>query len=155
MVPESIMPSYAFLLERDLNAGDMRKDLKALYNVGDPYTAKDIEQANDDLRAQASPDTNPADLQKRYPKAQVRDFDGNPSRLTEADALIAYLQMLGTLVDFESAKGLEQGKARQPATKTVPTKAPAAAPATAPSNAAVTAPEAKTNVAVPEDGKAQ
>ena len=155
VVPESIMPSYAFLLERDLNAGDMRKDLKALYNVGDPYTAKDIEQANDDLRAQASPDTNPADLQKRYPKAQVRDFDGNPSRLTEADALIAYLQMLGTLVDFESAKGLEQGKARQPATKTVPTKAPAAAPATAPSNAAVTAPEAKTNVAVPEDGKAR
>ena len=43
----------------------------------------------------------PADLAKRYPKAQARDFDGNPDRISEADALIAYLQMLGTLVDFK------------------------------------------------------
>ena len=42
-----------------------------------------------------------ADLAKRYPKANARDFDGNPTRITEADALIAYLQMLGTQVDFK------------------------------------------------------
>jgi cytochrome c oxidase cbb3-type subunit 2 len=45
---------------------------------------------------------DPTDLQRRYPKAQVRDFDGDPTRLTEMDALIAYLQMLGTLVDLDS-----------------------------------------------------
>ena len=54
-----------------------------------------------DLKAQADPDADAGDLEKRYPKAQSRDFDGNPGELTEADALIAYLQMLGTLVDFK------------------------------------------------------
>ena len=43
-------------------------------------------------------------LKARYPKAQVRDFDGNPAKVTEMDALVAYLQMLGTLVDFEAAE---------------------------------------------------
>ena len=43
----------------------------------------------------------PAALVKRYPKAQARSFSGNPGHITEADALIAYLQMLGTLVDFK------------------------------------------------------
>jgi cytochrome c oxidase cbb3-type subunit 2 len=58
--------------------------------------------AGADLAAQASgDDVASADLVKRYPKAQVRDFDGNPKMVTEADALIAYLQMLGTLVDFK------------------------------------------------------
>ena len=32
----------------------------------------------------------------------IRDFDGDPSRLTDMDALIAYLQMLGTTVDFST-----------------------------------------------------
>jgi len=30
----------------------------------------------------------------------VADFDGNTAKLSEMDALVAYLQMLGTLVDF-------------------------------------------------------
>ena len=51
---------------------------------------------------------DPTDLQKRYPKAQVRDFDGNPDRLTEMDALVAYLQVLGTMVDFNSAAAQEE-----------------------------------------------
>ena len=71
--------------------------------VGVPYDAKSIENANEDLVAQASPDTNPKDITGRYPKAQVRDFDGDPSRVTEMDALVAYLQMLGTEVDFRAA----------------------------------------------------
>ncbi|MBN8830410.1 MAG: cytochrome-c oxidase, cbb3-type subunit II [Sphingomonadales bacterium] len=103
VVPESIMPGYAFLADRELKAGDMSGHLKALTRVGVPYTVKDIEFANADLAAQADPDADTADLLKRYPKAQARDFDGNPSRLTEMDALVAYLQMLGTLVDLESA----------------------------------------------------
>jgi cytochrome c oxidase cbb3-type subunit 2 len=103
VVPESIMPGYDFLTERELKAGDMTGHLTALSDVGVPYTAKDIELANADLAAQADPEADTTDLLKRYPKAQARDFDGNPSRLTEMDALVAYLQMLGTLVDLESA----------------------------------------------------
>ncbi|MBA3056023.1 MAG: cytochrome-c oxidase, cbb3-type subunit II, partial [Sphingomonadales bacterium] len=80
--------------------------LKALYNVGVPYTKEDIAKANADLKAQAGMD-DPGNLTERYPKAQVRDFDGNPSRLTEMDALVAYLQVLGTLVDVNSAAAQE------------------------------------------------
>ena len=61
-----------------------------------------------DLKAQADPDADAADLEERYPKAQIRDFDGDPSRLTEMDALVAYLQMLGTLVDVNSAAAQEE-----------------------------------------------
>ena len=103
VVPESIMPPYAFLADRDLDTGDMANHLTALYRVGVPYTKADIAKANDDLAAQVDPAAG-QDLQKRYPKAQVRDFDGDPDRLTEMDALIAYLQMLGTLVDFNAYK---------------------------------------------------
>jgi cytochrome c oxidase cbb3-type subunit 2 len=103
VVPESIMPPYAFLAERELQPGDMTAHLKALSRVGVPYTNKDIESANADLAAQADPDADTTDLLKRYPKAQARDFDGKPKQLTEMDALVAYLQMLGTLVDFEAA----------------------------------------------------
>lgn len=103
VVPESIMPGYAFLADRDLKPGDMTAHLKALTRVGVPYSDKDVELANGDLLAQADPEADTTDLLARYPKAQARDFDGNPARLTEMDALVAYLQMLGTLVDFESA----------------------------------------------------
>ena len=106
VVPESIMPPYAFMRNRPLDAGDMRAELKALKITGVPYTADDIAKANDDLKAQAT-DT-PGDLAIRYPKAQNRDFDGQPDRLTEMDALIAYLQVLGTMVDVESAAAQEQ-----------------------------------------------
>ena len=108
VVPESIMPSYAFLAERSLNAGDMGESLKTLRMVGVPYTDDDIAKANDDLKAQADPAADTADLLKRYPKAQVRDFDGDPSRLTEMDAVIAYLQVLGTMVDVNSAAAQEE-----------------------------------------------
>ena len=107
VVPESIMPTYPFLAQRDLKAGDMRADLKALTRVGVPYSDDDISKANDDLAAQADPDADTTDLLKRYPKAQARDFDGDPSRLTEMDALVAYLQMIGTLVDVDAARPQE------------------------------------------------
>lgn len=108
VVPESVMPRYAFLAETPLNAGDMKAELTALYHTGVPYTKEDIDKANDDLKLQASAEGSQSELQKRYPKAQVRDFDGNPGKLTEMDALIAYLQVLGTMVDVESAAAQEQ-----------------------------------------------
>ena len=102
------MPSYAFLAERDLKAGDMGAELKVLSEVGVPYSKKDVAKANADLALQADPTADPTDLKARYPKAQVRDFDGDPTRLTEMDALIAYLQVLGTMVDVNAPAAQEK-----------------------------------------------
>jgi cytochrome c oxidase cbb3-type subunit 2 len=86
----------------------MSRDLRALKRVGVPYSEAAIAAANDDLKAQADPDADHDALLGRYPKAKFRDFDGNPGRLTEMDALVAYLQMLGTLVDLDAAAPQEQ-----------------------------------------------
>ncbi len=110
VVPESIMPGYAFLAEKPLKAGDMRAHLQAMRGVGVPYSDADIAKANDDLTLQATADADASDLQARFPKSQARDFDGNPAMVSEMDALIAYLQMLGTLVDFKAAEAQEQPK---------------------------------------------
>ena len=102
VVPESIMPRYGFLKETDLRIDDLAAHLKANKAVGVPYTDEMIANAVIDARAQVDPESDEAEaVAARYPKAHVRDFDGNPSRLTEMDALIAYLQMLGTLVEFD------------------------------------------------------
>ena len=107
VVPESVMPQYGFLKDNDLHVADISANLTALSHVGVPYTEDDIARADADLKAQANPDLDAGDLTERYSKAQVRDYDGNPARLTEMDALIAYLQMLGTLVDVNSAAAQE------------------------------------------------
>ena len=102
VVPGSVMPDYSWLAQTDLDFAHIADNLKAQAIVGVPYTADMIAHAAADVMTQATVDSpNAADLAKRYPKAQARDFDGNPARITEADALIAYLQMLGTEVDFK------------------------------------------------------
>jgi cytochrome c oxidase cbb3-type subunit 2 len=113
MVPGSVMPGYPFLAERELKynepAYDIAAHMKALQTVdsvvqgkGVPiYTQENIDNAVADLEAQASGDPEKAaDMLKRYPKAVVRPFDGDPGKITELDALVSYLQVLGTLVDF-------------------------------------------------------
>lgn len=100
VVPESIMPRYGFLLEHDLHAGDIADHLRANRSVGVPYTDEQIERAAADLVTQADPDGDHETLLASYPKAAVGDFDGQPGRLTEMDALVAYLQILGRMVDF-------------------------------------------------------
>jgi cytochrome c oxidase cbb3-type subunit II len=102
VVPGSIMPSYSWLETTPLDAAHIDEDMRALAVTGVPYTADMIGRAAADLRAQASADDpGAADMVKRYPKAVARDFGGDKGRTTEADALIAYLQRLGTLVDFK------------------------------------------------------
>src|SRR5215204_6979171 len=102
VVPQSIMPGYPFLATAELEVGTIADHMRANRTVGVPYSEAQLAAASADLRAQADPDDpGAADLLKRYPKAIVRDFDGNPRSLTEMDALVAYLQMLGTLVDFK------------------------------------------------------
>jgi cytochrome c oxidase cbb3-type subunit II len=100
VVPESIMPGYAFLATRALSTRDIADHLKANRAVGVPYSDDMVANAAADIAAQANPELGGDALLNRYPKAVVADFDGDASRLTEMDALVAYLQMLGTLVKF-------------------------------------------------------
>jgi cytochrome c oxidase cbb3-type subunit II len=100
LVPESIMPKYAFLSSTPLDYANITANLQANVAVGVPYTQEAISNASRDIVAQATPDADTSALLARYPKAPSGDFDGNPMKITEMDALVAYLQMLGTLVDF-------------------------------------------------------
>jgi cytochrome c oxidase cbb3-type subunit 2 len=101
VVPESVMPGYPFLMRAELKPAAMADHLKANAAVGVPYTEDMFANAAADMIAQAGGESTDG-LLARYPKAQARDFDGQPGKLTEMDALIAYLQMLGTLVDFSA-----------------------------------------------------
>jgi cytochrome c oxidase cbb3-type subunit 2 len=102
VVPESIMPSYAFLKTKRIEVRDFSTHLVANARVGVPYTDEMIANADTDLHSQANPDADTSGVSARYPKVKVGDFDGNPQVLTEMDALVAYLQALGTLVDFST-----------------------------------------------------
>jgi cytochrome c oxidase cbb3-type subunit 2 len=102
VVPGSVMPGYPWLFSTDLDFSHIAEDMKVHATLGVPYSDEMIANALADVRTQTTTDApDAAVLAHRYPKAQARDFDGNPARITEADALIAYLQMMGTLVDFK------------------------------------------------------
>jgi len=101
VVPESLMPKYGFLLNRPLD-GKYVGELMATHRiVGVPYTDDMLTNARADFAAQGNPDADYDGLQERYARAQVRNFDAQPGT-SEMDALIAYLQVLGTMVDFST-----------------------------------------------------
>ena len=101
IVPDSIMPGYPFLATTELDYRHIADVLKTNRIVGVPYTDDQIANAEADLVAQANPDDkNVKAMLARYPKSVSRDFTGD-GKVTELTALIAYLQMLGTLVDFK------------------------------------------------------
>jgi cytochrome c oxidase cbb3-type subunit 2 len=117
VVPESIMPPYAHLEEKELDLANIAEHLKTLNLVGVPYSQEDIDNAAADLAVQATPDGDTTGLLARYPKAATGDFDGKPEKLTEMDALVAYLQVLGRMVDFTTyrpdyAHGKTEGEAQ-------------------------------------------
>lgn len=102
VVPESVMPKYGFLANRVIDAKYIEDRLSTDRMVGVPYSDEMIAEGANDFAAQANPDADVAGLQARYgEKVNVRNFDGKPE-LTEMDALIAYLQVLGTMVDFST-----------------------------------------------------
>ena len=102
VVPSSIMPAYSWLATTEIDTRHVQDNLKVQSIFGVPYTPDMISNAVADMRTQAKDDApEAAALAARYPRAVSRNFCGDPSRLTEADALIAYLQMLGTQVDFK------------------------------------------------------
>ncbi len=101
VVPESIMPGYKFLINRDASILGIGDDMTVLRKLGVPYNDEMIQNAFSDAMIQASTEREAEGLLKRYgKKVVVRDFDGNPQKVSEMDALVSYLQMLGTLVDF-------------------------------------------------------
>jgi cytochrome c oxidase cbb3-type subunit 2 len=101
IVPTSIMPGYGHLAETPLEFANIGDRLATQAFVGVPYSDEMVESAGADLVAQASTDADIDGLFERYgDEIAAHDFDGNPRRITEMDALVAYLQMLGTLVDF-------------------------------------------------------
>jgi cytochrome c oxidase cbb3-type subunit II len=101
VVPESIMPTYSFLMNRAADIQDVQAHMKTLKVVGVPYTDDQIANAEADMKAQATADGDVSGLEARYGKVAARDFDGDAKRLSDMDALVAYLQVLGTMVDFK------------------------------------------------------
>ncbi|MGC9420923.1 MAG: cytochrome-c oxidase, cbb3-type subunit II, partial [Rhodovulum sp.] len=102
VVPDSVMPKYGFLERRMIDPTYIEDKLRTHLAVGVPYTDEMLENAVSDFNAQIDPYADGVDgLLERYPGAQVRNFDGQPG-ISEMDALVAYLQMLGTLVDFST-----------------------------------------------------
>ncbi len=112
LVPESVMPQYAFLLEAPLDTASLTDRLAALRAVGVPYSDDQILNAARDAGGQAHPDTDRADgVIERYGDAtNIRVFDGRSERLTEMDALVAYLQILGGLTDLAAETQPQRGE---------------------------------------------
>jgi cytochrome c oxidase cbb3-type subunit 2 len=105
VVPESVMPGYSFMMDEELSYAEIEDHLRVNEIVGVPYSEEMIANARADLEAQVDPDGDGADaLAERYGGVQIRNFDGQPGKPTEMDALIAYLQVLGTMVDFSVYK---------------------------------------------------
>ena len=104
------MPSYSFLAKRAAKLHDIKTHMKALRTVGVPYTDEQIEMGEKDAAIQAIGEarTDTSGLVERYGEnVNARDFDGNPNMISEMDALVAYLQVLGTMVDFDAAKDVD------------------------------------------------
>ncbi len=107
VVPESIMPGYKFLTERDADLSGLGMDMEVLRKIGVPYNDDMIQNAVSDAVVQASNDRDSQGLEKRYGKVNIRDFDNNPNKVSEMDALVSYLQVLGTMVDFSKYEPLQ------------------------------------------------
>jgi cytochrome c oxidase cbb3-type subunit II len=111
VVPESIMPAYGWLSRNTLKIDDLNLHLRALRRLGVPYTDEMIENAVADAYGQAVPDSRRAEgVAERYGAAtNIRAFGGNPGRVTEMDAIVAYLQILGGLTDAAHKVGTKAG----------------------------------------------
>ena len=103
VVPESIMPNYPWLQETDLDTAGIMDKMATLKAVGVPYSLtkiefdKNVEQFGEDVAKKL--DINAAE-KNLAAQAKLGNYDGNPDKLSEMDALVAYLQVLGTMIDF-------------------------------------------------------
>lgn len=103
VVPESIMPNYPWLLENDLDYENIADHLSALRSTGVPYSSNSLEfdrnvaAHGEEMAKMLDIDRAPESLEAQ---ARENDYDGLPERITEMEALVAYLQILGAMVDF-------------------------------------------------------
>ena len=102
VVPESIMPGYPWLAATAIDPDAIAARMQALKMVGVPYTDDMLVKAKGDIAAQLNPESRQArELAQRYPKAKAVRIDGKRvDGPTELEALIAYMQVLGSMVDF-------------------------------------------------------
>lgn len=108
LVPESIMPRYAFLADREVDINEVGQLIATYKFIGTPYSDKDIESFVEDIYIQLSMETDIdkiTDFQTRYPKTVLRKFNAKTDKVTEMDALVAYLQSLGNRVNLKTNKG--------------------------------------------------
>ncbi len=108
LVPESIMPGYPYLQQNVLDYSKIQRKMQILQSVGVPYTQEDIDLFAEDIKVQLALDSDPKKLEsfnKRYPQTFVRDFDKDTSKISEMDAMVAYLQSLGNKVDLKTNEG--------------------------------------------------
>lgn len=108
LVPESIMPRYKFLHETELDISEIPALMRNLSWVGAPYSEEAISAHMDDLNVQLEQEVDSAKIEafkKRYPTAYIRKFNRKTEKITEMDALVAYLQSLGNRVDLKTNKG--------------------------------------------------
>ena len=107
MVPESVMPNYPWLQETDLDISDVGDRMRALRVTGVPYSANQEEYARNvkQFGEAVAKTLHIPDAQKNLvAQAQEGNFDGDRASVSEMDALVAYLQVLGTMVDFSKIK---------------------------------------------------
>lgn len=103
MVPQSVMPNYPWLLSTELDISDITDRMKALRDVGVPYSLNQDEYESNVKRfgEETAKMLNIADARKNLiAQAQEGNYDGDRNSISEMDALVAYLQVLGTMVDF-------------------------------------------------------
>lgn len=111
VVKSSIMPRYGWLAENALETESLGDRLAAQRTVGVPYTDDQIKNASEDALMQANPDDDTSAFEKRYgEKTNIRYFDGEKGRVTEMDAVVAYLQILGKLTDKAHEEPAVKGK---------------------------------------------
>ncbi|HEY8353774.1 MAG TPA: cytochrome-c oxidase, cbb3-type subunit II [Methylophilaceae bacterium] len=104
LVPQSVMPNYPWLATNELDYSDIAQRMRALRKTGVPYseTKAEYERNVQEFGEDVAKYLHIPDAEKNLiEQAQAGNYDTNPDKLTEMDALVAYLQMLGTLVDFK------------------------------------------------------
>ena len=103
-VKESIMPNYGWFMKNKLSFSDVEDRMRALKHVGVPYSLtgeeyeKNVKRFGENIAKQLDITRAKENLIKQ---ARDNNYDGNANDITEMDAIVAYLQVLGTMVDFK------------------------------------------------------
>ena len=107
VVPESVMPNFPWLLTTPLDYSDVQERMRAQRLTGVPYSANQQEYQQN-VKKFGEQTAKMLDIshaqQNLIAQAEAGNYDGDLSGVSEMDALVAYLQVLGTMVDFSQIK---------------------------------------------------